>query len=116
MAGPELMATLKFFHWQGLYETEKPFQIFMDIPDDAQDKRTSNVEFEDVEIAIHDVRGKEKDFNLDVNGFRFLRHSSILDKFQSKAFVEDVYLPEVEALLRKEVEGADKVFFFDWRV
>ena len=25
-------------------------------------------------------------------------------------------MPEVEALLRKEVEGVDKVFFINWRV
>jgi len=116
MADQGLIATLKFLDWQELYETEKPFQIFINIPDEAEDKRTSNLVFEDVEVAVHDVRGREKDFDLDTNGFRFLKHSSILDDFHSKALIEDIYLPEVEALLRKEVEDVDKVFFFDWRV
>lgn len=118
MADPDQkqMVTLKFLDWQELYETEKPFQIFINIPDEAEDKRTSNLVFEDVETAVHDVRGREKDFDLDKNGFRFLRHSSSLDDFHNKELIEKIYLPEVEALLRKEVEGVDKVFFFDWRV
>ncbi|KAH8746035.1 methyltransferase CmcJ [Hyaloscypha finlandica] len=116
MADQGLMVTLKFLDWQELYETEKPFQIFINIPDEPEDKRTSNLVFEDVEVAVHDVRGREKDFDLDANGFRFLKHSSILDDFHSKALIEDIYLPEVEALLRKEVEDVDKVFFFDWRL
>jgi hypothetical protein len=116
MADQELMVTLKFLDWQELYETEKPFQIFTNIPDEAEDKRTSNLVFEDVEIAVHNVRGREKDFDLDANGFRFLRHVSILDDFHSQKKIEDIYLKEVEILLRKEVEGVDKVFIFDWRV
>ena len=72
MAGSELMVTLKFFRWQELYMTEKSFQIFMDIPEDAQDKRASNVEFEDVVVSVHDERGKDKDFDLDSNGFDLL--------------------------------------------
>ncbi|KAE9378879.1 hypothetical protein N431DRAFT_460204 [Stipitochalara longipes BDJ] len=116
MADSTLVVTLKFLDWQEQYETEKPFQIFINIPDEAEDKRTSNLVFEDISIAIQDVRGKEENFTLDSNGFQFVRHHSSLDCFQSKHSIEDIYLPEVDALLRKEIEGVDKVFFFDWRL
>lgn len=116
MADSTCTASLKFLQWQELYEIEKPFQIFINIPDDAEDKRTTNLVFEDVPVVINDVRGNQKTFTLNANGFQFLKHSFVLDHFDNKQSIEDIYLPEVEKLLRKEIEDVDKVFFFDWRV
>lgn len=116
MADTATTITLKFLDWQELYNTEKPFQIFINIPEDAEDKRNSNLVFEDIDLPIQDIRTSKNKFSLDDNGFQFIKHSSSLTNFQSRESVEKIYLPEVEALLRKEVQGVDKVFFFDWRV
>jgi len=81
MEDGEMRVTLKFLHWQQLYETEKPFQIFINIPEDAEDKRTSNLVFEDVERTVQDVKTTEKSFSLDDNGFKLCKHSSSLGTF-----------------------------------
>lgn len=109
---------LKFLHWQPLYETEKPFQLFVNIPPEAEDQRTTNLVFEDVALPIQDVRGISNDWNIDEKGFVYRRHetNATLEDFGSRKAVEQIYLPEVEDLLRKELEGVDRVFFFDWRV
>jgi len=52
---------------------------------------------------------------LNTHGFQYLNHASNLDDF-SKANIESVYLPEVETLLRSELEDVDGVFIFDWRL
>ena len=109
-------AYLSFLHWQDIYEYEKPFQVFIDIPKDAEDQRDTNLVFERVRLTINDVRGILADLSLDANGFMYRRHSMKITNFPSRKSVEQNYLPEIEELLKCEVEGADRIFFFDWRV
>ena len=108
--------TLQFLDWQDLYETEKPFQIFIDVPKDAEDPRDTNLVFKSVDVKFHNVRGQSDEFTLDDHGFMYRQHTTAVSDFTDRKVVVDDYLPEVEALLRKEVEGVDRVFFFDWRV
>lgn len=112
----DLTATLKFLSWQPLYETEKPFQIFMNLPPDVPDQRTTNLVFEDHQVRIRDVRNTKQPASINEKGFIYRRHETSVTDFTSREVVEKQYLPEVEELLRKELEGVDKVFFFDWRV
>lgn len=107
---------ISFIKWQELYEHEKPFQIFLDPPKDAEDQRTTNLVFEEKRILFHDVRGKEDTFNLDDHAFAFRKHNLTFDDFENIEAVEKEYLPEVEAIIRAEVGKADKIFIFDWRV
>lgn len=116
MATSELNVTLKFLAWQELYSKEKPFQIFIDIPDDAADQRGSNLVFQNVQVPLTDVRTVPDDFSLDANGFVFRKHKTEISDVADRDTVEMAYLPEVEAILRKEMEGVHRVFFFDWRV
>jgi hypothetical protein len=95
---------------------EKPFQIFIDIPEDAKDQRTSNLVFETQEVQVYDASVATKQFTLDTTGFMFRKHNTRVLDFTDKFMVEEVYLPEMEALLKQEVEGVDRVFFFDWRI
>ena len=111
-----LVASIKFLRWLPLYEREKPFNIFIDVPDDATDKRTNNLVFEDCLTAIQDVRGQEDFFRLDKNGFMFLTYDIDFDAFENRRLVEENYLPEVERLIHRNVEGVDKIHIFDWRV
>ena len=116
MAAQHLPITLRFLKWQKLYEVEKPFQIFINVPKDAEDRRDTNLVFESVNLKVHDVRGHIDSFSLDENGFMYRRHITRVSDFTDRKAVDETYLPEMEALLRKEVDGVDRVFFFDWRV
>ena len=114
--GSYVLASMKFLQWQSLYEVEKPFQIFINIPDHVEDKRTTNLVFEDNQLKVKDVRASATDFSLDQHGFMYRNHETALRDFTNRKHVEESYLPEVESLLRQEADGVDEVFFFDWRV
>ena len=116
MAFGDVQASLSFLHWQDLYEREKPFQIFIDIPADAEDQRHTNLVFQRERLTISDVRGHTANLSLDDNGFIYRRHETRHADFSNRKAVEENYLLEVEQLLRKELEGVDRVFIFDWRV
>ena len=116
MPTQDLPITLRFLKWQKLYEVEKPFQIFINIPEDAEDRRDTNLMFESISLKIHDVREQSRDFSLDDNGFMYRQHTTEVNNFTDRKTVDENYLPEMEGLLRKEVDGVDRVFFFDWRV
>lgn len=112
----DVTATLKFLKWQSLYDIEKPFQMFINIPPEASDQRTTNLVYEDVALPVKDVRNLKLQPTLDQNGFMYCQHHTEFKDFNSREAVDKAYLPEIEQLLRKEVEGVDCVFFFDWRV
>lgn len=109
----------RYLKWQELYKVEKPFQVLIDLPEDAELKRKTNMEFEDgPEVTISDVREVDSWPQMDTHGFTFVHHKSTLtgDQFFDKADVESKYLPECEKLLRSSLEGADEVYFFNWLV
>ncbi len=108
-------ATIQYVKWLSLYEKEKPFQLFLDIPSDAPDQRKTNLVFEAKTVQVKNVRGREQDFELDTNGFCY-RTMNGFEDLSSKSEVADGYIPAVEQLLKDVVEDADKVFIFDWRV
>jgi hypothetical protein len=107
---------LNYFKWDPLFQTEKPYQILMDVPDGCP---SSNFEFEAAPAqTIQDLRGRESEFSLDENAFAVRRHP--LDRVGMKVWtresVEGVYHKEVERILREEVEGMVECVVFDWRV
>lgn len=111
----DIITTLKFLQWQELYEREKPFLCFVDIPPDADDKRDNNLVFEDRETKINDIRLSKDEFTLDRNGFMMRPHRSTLSRFDTDG-IKTIYLAEVENLLHQSIDGVDEVFIFDWRV
>ncbi|PMD52525.1 uncharacterized protein K444DRAFT_218497 [Hyaloscypha bicolor E] len=112
----DVVAPIRFIIWQQLYNTEKPFQIFIQPPKDAKDQRTNNLVFVEHETTIRDIRGSEEDFNLDHHGFQFCNSKSKFEDFENMKAVEQEYLPEIKRLIESEVKGADRVHFFDWRL
>ena len=102
-------ASFKFIKWQELYQTEKPFQIFANIPDDAEDQRLTNVDWEDKPVRVVDIRGCESEYNLDANGFEVVSHESRTHDFTNREVIEKEYLPEVEDLLKEQLDGVDRV-------
>lgn len=111
-----ITTSLNFLQWQRLYEEEKPFQIFINIPKDAEDQRNTNLVFRKVTLKVQDVRGHLENLSLDANGFMYRQHTTKMTSFRDRKIVGENYLPEIEALLKREVDGADHIFFFDWRV
>ena len=107
---------LKFLKWQELYEIEKPFQVFINIPSHVKDRRTTNLVFEDVQVNIRDVRYLPNSFDLNQHGFTYIKHTTNVQCFTDRAAVEEQYLPEIEKLIRSNLEDVDRVHFFDWRV
>lgn len=89
-----------------------PFNYVED-PPQGQPKR--NFGDFDVELRIHDIRGKESEYNLDKDAFSVV---SGLPESAEKHFVDDDsikknYYPEVEKLILDHVSGSTKVFLFD---
>jgi hypothetical protein len=115
MPPQDVRAIVQFLKWQDLYKKERPFNIFLEISPDTKDQRKTNVVFEDVEIPINDMRGKEDSFKLDTNGFMVAQLPPFTGSLDTST-IRDLHLPVVERLLKSKVEGADRVFIFDWRV
>ncbi|MDJ0945428.1 MAG: CmcJ/NvfI family oxidoreductase [Kiloniellales bacterium] len=64
------------------------------------------------QVAIHDLRGLAESLSLDHEGFVLRRHETgVADLYDDEA-VEKSYIPEIEALLRREL-GASRVVVFD---
>jgi hypothetical protein len=63
-------------------------------------------------VTIHNGRPHAKDFVLDRNGFRFVRHDTKVADFYDEAEIGRVYYPEMEALIKAE-SGAKRVVVFD---
>lgn len=116
MKSQDLDVNLLFLQWQKLYEREKPFQIFIDVPNGALDQRDSNLVFEKVMCKIQDIRRLSCDFQLDDFGFTYINHASKTIDFSNRKIVDRNYLPEIEVLLKRELHDVDRVFLFDWRV
>lgn len=68
-------------------------------------------------VQIHDIRGREKDFDMNINGFGTLSGYESKEKdFTDDESIKQNYYPEVEKLLLDNVEGAQRVFIFDHTV
>jgi hypothetical protein len=62
------------------------------------------------QMAINNARGR--DFVLDRDGFRFVRHDTKVADFFNEDEIKRVYYPEMEALIKAE-SGAKRVVVFD---
>ncbi|KDQ10329.1 hypothetical protein BOTBODRAFT_136848 [Botryobasidium botryosum FD-172 SS1] len=64
------------------------------------------------DVVIHNARGLEDTFGLDISGFEFVRHESAENEFRDDATIKARYYPEIEKLL-KERTGAKRVVIFN---
>ena len=69
-------------------------------------------ETEDRMVTIRDMRPVADSLSLDRQGFELHHHETAVDDLYDDAAVENVYEPELEALL-KAATGADRVVIFD---
>jgi len=74
----------------------------------------NNYEVFEQEVTVHDIRGREQDFDMNANGFGTISGVNSEEKdFNDDDHIEQVYYPEVEKLLLDHVPGANRVFIFD---
>ncbi|KAK0116361.1 hypothetical protein ONS95_013381 [Cadophora gregata] len=111
----DVMVSFSYLQWQELYKHEKPFQIFSQIPPDFPNRRPTNLVFWNApEEAVKDLRGIEGQFTLDQNGFMVRRQDMPETDLQTEDAVRNEYVPHIEKLLKKEVDGVDFIYCFDW--
>ena len=63
-------------------------------------------------ITIHNGRPYAKEFDLERDGFRFVRHDTKVADFYDADEIKRVYYPEMEALIKQQ-SGARRVVVFD---
>lgn len=84
----------------------------------VQLQQTTNLVWEsgkDEEI-MHNLRGSDESPEFDTHSFCFRVAPTHFKDWDSRRKVEEEYLPELEALIKREVDGVDEVQIFDWRV
>ena len=69
-------------------------------------------ESDDHAVTVADMRPIADTLSLDHEGFALLQHKSAVSDFYDDAAVEQVYFPEIEALLKRHLD-ADRVVVFD---
>ncbi|KAK5201887.1 hypothetical protein LTR16_001128 [Cryomyces antarcticus] len=95
------------------YKIAKPLQI---VPGFLDREKRSTVRLEAGEVeTIQDIRGREADFTLDANGFCYVKAPSHANTWGAPENMSG-YLDEVEALLRRTIEGCDEIHCFDARL
>ncbi|KIV80786.1 hypothetical protein PV11_08262 [Exophiala sideris] len=68
--------------------------------------------YDALDVTVHDIRGEEKNYTLDKNGFEIFRRESVEKDFVDDQQIKAQYYPEIEQLL-KDATGASRIFIFD---
>ncbi|KAI7086985.1 hypothetical protein KC356_g4530 [Hortaea werneckii] len=97
-----------------LYKTVKPLQITPNFQD--TEGRTNVVLEAGPEETIRDIRCIDRPFDLDKNGFKFVKAGTSFTNWSSQPDIAKHYLQEMETLLLREVEEVDEVLFYDARI
>lgn len=98
-----------------LYENEKPYQVYTHVPGISEDEKTNLVFESRDDIIIHDARGREGEFDMEKQGFEFLKRPTRADLHKQTEDEMNIYLKEIEELFLSTYK-ADRVFIYDFRV
>lgn len=114
-------AKFQFLKWTDSYLTERPFEKYLLGESEKGSGEDTNLSFEEQPVSVKDIRNHEGDFELDKHGFmvrNFSKGAAVCSEDQklNDMAVRKLYYPVVEDFLKAQVEGADKVYPFDWRV
>jgi len=90
----------------------KPFNYVEEPP--AGEPKT-NLGETTLKATIHDIRGRESEYNLDKDAFQVIHNvpESAEKDFTDDESIKANYYPEVEKLLLDNIPGANKIFIFD---
>lgn len=106
------IGTLRFLANIDKWDEEKPFCLTLPLP---PNQPKSNVIFDEHVVVIHDTRGQESQFDLDIHGFSFATLPPFSVDMSDKNRVETQYLRQMEEYIREKFE-ADIVHAFDYTV
>ncbi|KAI6823688.1 hypothetical protein KC332_g8643 [Hortaea werneckii] len=114
--GPRRDVTVRLQYLKDLplYKTVKPLQITPNFQD--SEGRTNVVLEAGPEETIRDIRGIDPPFDLDRNGFKFVKAGTSFTNWSSQPEIAAHYLQEMETLLYQEVQEVDEVLFYDARI
>lgn len=106
----DVTATLNFFNPPA--DSAQPFN-FVDTPPEGQPQR--NFSDNPQKTVIHDIRGREANFNLDNDALQIIQDvaPSKEAEFRDDQSIQDNYYPEIEQLLLKNIPGSNRVYLFD---
>ena len=96
-----------------LYDSTKPVQVTPPFPPSS---RTNVRLTPGPDEVLNDVRGREDQFTLDNNGFCYVHAPTKFKNWSSQPSIAKDFLPEMEELLKREVDGCDEIVFYDARI
>ncbi|KAI8626761.1 putative 7 alpha-cephem-methoxylase [Xylariaceae sp. FL1651] len=103
---------LKYIQWRDEFHFEKPYEFVSETPDGLP-RSNFSLGFGPVE-TIHDLRGRETEFDLDNHAFEIRSQRLTVSLFDQRT-IEKEYLPSIVSLLQELDPGAE-VYIFDWRL
>ena len=108
---PDIVTSVNYLKGLPLYKVEKPYLVLLPASEDFDPKsaRTDNLKFENRDgIKVTDIRGREKEFQLIINGFETMSNTSKLLNFHNMNDVQ-AYKRETEDILKTKF-GAERDF------
>lgn len=112
---PDLWTSIEHLADLELYKTEKPYAVILRQCDWNESIVTNNLKFEIFDdIVVKDVRGREKEFTLDTNGFTIMHHKSSIARYETWDDVR-AYKRETEESLKNWFD-AEHVVTYDVKV
>ncbi|VUC26949.1 unnamed protein product [Clonostachys rosea] len=106
------VSRLNYIENSDLFLRQKPYEILSEVPEGCEKSNFKLMTGQD-EI-IHDMRGREDQFDLDNHGFQVMQHTLETTEFDEKT-IKMEYIPAIELLL-KGTDPETEVYVFDWRV
>ncbi|GAB1739481.1 hypothetical protein NU219Hw_g4436t1 [Hortaea werneckii] len=97
-----------------MYKTIKPLQITPNFQD--TEGKTNVVLEAGPKETIRDIRSTDQPFDLDKNGFKFVKASTSFTNWSSQPEIAEHYLQEMETLIHREVDEVDEILFYDARI
>jgi hypothetical protein len=112
----QVQVNLEFLKPLDKYKTEKPYRLFVGLPDASDDFPVTNCETEEFCVSLHDIRGRENNYNLDEHGFQCIRYTHAFSSWDDAESIDTQYLPQVEKSIRENIPDARRVVVYNWRV
>ncbi|KAK9380436.1 uncharacterized protein V2V93DRAFT_370669 [Kockiozyma suomiensis] len=106
-SAPVVETTLNFYNPPA--DGSKPYNIVYELPEGTPTRNFGDKPFT---VSVQDIRGREHEFSLDVNGFQFEKRFHEFNDWSNDDAIKSEYYPGVITAI-KETTGAKEVVIFD---